>query len=215
MTCHAETSYAENAKELSQLAHSYILTHLDKQLKHPSISMTQLSVVAGKPKCETPIQIHFNGAQRVGNVNLTLSCEKPRWQQYVSARITGELPVVVSKTDLLPGQPITANDIQLEWRANNQINNNHLTQLASLTNTSARQFIAAGTAIMVNQIKASVLVHKNDQVNIVASDGNIRVEMAGIALEDGEMGKQIRVQNTTSNKIIKAFVSGADTVSVE
>lgn len=215
VVCYITIAHAENSKELSQLAHDYILTHLDAQLKQPNIDMTPLSVVAGKPKCEAPIQIHFNGALRVGNVNLTLSCEKPRWQQYVSARITGLLPVVVSKIDLLPGQPITANDIELAWRANNQINNNHLRQLASLTNTSARQFIASGTAITTNQIKASILVHKNDQVNIIASDGSIHVEMAGVALDDGEMGKQIRVQNITSNKIIKAFVSGVDTVRVD
>jgi flagella basal body P-ring formation protein FlgA len=210
----ASTSWAESADELSALAHSYILTHLEPQLKQPQVSVTPLSVTAKKPNCETSPQISYNTKQRIGNVTLTISCSKPAWRQYISAKITGLLPVVVAQQDLLAGQAITPDSVQLEWRTNAQVSANHLRELTNITHKSLRQFIAKGTALQQQHLKDALIIQKNDLVKIISADPRFRIEMSGMALETGALGQAIRVKNLSSGKIVKAYIESADTVSV-
>jgi flagellar basal body P-ring formation protein FlgA len=207
-------SRAESHLELMQLAQGYILTHLDPQLKQPQVRITPLSVAAKKPNCETPPQINFNTKQRVGNVSLTISCTSPQWRQYVNTKVTGLLPVVVAIQDLMAGQALDASMLAMSWRLNSQVTPNHLRQLDGLEHKAMRQFIAKGTALQHNHLTNRTLIHKNDLVNIVSADPRFRIEMKGIALESGSLGQAIRVKNQSSNKIIKAYIESADTVSV-
>lgn len=196
------------------MAQDYILTHLEPQLKQAQVSVTPLSATAKKPHCETPPQISYNTKQRVGNVTLTISCSNPTWRQYVNAKITGLLPVIVAQQDLLAGQPITPDSVQQEWRANAQVTPNHLRELNSIQHKSLRQFMAKGTALQQQHLKDTLLIQKNDLVKIISADPRFRIEMSGMALESGAFGQAIRVKNLSSGKIVKAYIESADTVSV-
>lgn len=208
------TVLAESADELMQAAKAYILTHLEPELKQPKVIISPLSSTAKKPSCEKPLIITYNGKQRVGNITITLSCEQPVWRQYISAKVTGLLPVLVAQQDLNAGQSIDESMIRLEWRANAQVTPNHLRDLTSLAHKSTRQFIAQGSLLQYQHLKDSVMINKNDLVKIISADPRFRIEMNGMALEAGTMGQAIRVKNLSSGKIIKAYVESADSVNV-
>lgn len=207
-------AHSESADELMTLAKDYILTHLDPQLKQPQVSITPLSHIAQKPKCEKPPQITFNSKQRVGNITITVSCVQPNWRQYVNGKVSGLLPVVVAAQDLSAGQALDQSQLKLDWRANSQVTNNHLRDLTSTEHKSVRQFIAKGTALQQHHLKDTVLIQKNDLVKIVSSDPRFHIEMSGMALEAGGIGQAIRVKNLSSGKTVKAYIESADTVSV-
>jgi flagella basal body P-ring formation protein FlgA len=209
-----QTADAETPQEMTRIAHEYMLTHLDPLLRNPSLSLTPLSATAKTPTCQQPIQIRWNSGRKTGNINLTLSCPNPKWQRYVNAKISGELPVVITNNDLPAGSNITASDVHIGWLPDSQIRQNQLTSLTDIENLSTRQFIGAGSALSSNQVRARILVHKGDQVRIIAGDNEVAIEVAGTALESGEKGKQIRVQNLSSQKIIKGKILSADSVIV-
>ncbi len=125
-------AHSESADELMMLAKAYILAHLDPQLKQPQVSITPLSSAAQKPNCEKPPQITYNTKQRVGNVTLTISCNQPAWRQYVNAKVTGLLPVIVAVQDLSAGQAIDEHQLTVDWRPNAQVTNNHLINLGAI-----------------------------------------------------------------------------------
>lgn len=205
---------AETAEEMTKLAHTHILTQLDKNLRDPIIALVPLSTTAKTPTCQQPIAIRWNSGKKTGNITLTLICAQPKWQRYVSAKISGKLPVLVTKHDLARETKITKDDLHIDWRPDTQVNYNALTNLDDIANLSTRQFIAAGSILTSNQVSASILIHKGDSVRILAIGAGINIEMMGTALDSGEKDKQIRVKNHNSGKIIKGKVYAADTVIV-
>jgi flagella basal body P-ring formation protein FlgA len=206
--------HAETTEEMMQLAQSYILKHLDAQIHNPTISLTPLSATAHTPKCEQPIKIRWNSGQKTGNINLALNCAQPKWQRYINAKISGELPIVMAKKDITSDTDLSLDDVYIGWLADTQVRKNHLSELSDIEMLSTRQFISAGTPLSSNQVRARLLIHKGDQVRILAGNANIMIEMQGKALESGEKNKQIRVQNSTSGKIIKGKIISADSVIV-
>jgi flagella basal body P-ring formation protein FlgA len=205
---------AETAQEMTELAHHHILTNLDHNLRDPVISLAPLSVTAKTPTCQHPIAVRWNGGKKTGNINLTLICTQPKWQRYVSAKISGKLPVVVTNHDLARETKISKEDVHIDWLPDTQVKYNALTRIEDIVNLSTRQFISAGNILTSNQVSASTLIHKGDSVRILAIGAGINIEMTGTALDSGEKDKQIRVQNHNSGKIIKGKVYAADTVIV-
>lgn len=205
---------AETPQEMTQLARNYLLKHLDPQLHNPIVALTPLSATAQTPTCQHAPHIRWNSGQKTGNINLSLICTQPKWQRYLNAKISGELPVVITNKDIPLGASITPADVNLTWLPDAQVKHTHLHNIADINNISARQFIGAGTALSNNQIRASQLIKKGDQVRIIVSTDQVAIEMLGIALESGEKGKQIRVQNQSSGKIIKGNILSADSILV-
>lgn len=197
-----------------QIAQSYILKHLDPKLHNPTLSLTPLSATAQTPECQHPPQVRWNSGQKTGNISLSIICTQPKWQRYVNAKLSGELPVVMTNKDLALGAKITAADVYIAWLPDTQVRNNHLTSLSDIENLSTRQFVSAGSTLSNNQVRASLLIHKGDQIRIIAISERINIEMPGTALESGEKGKSIRVQNQSSGKIIKGNILSADSVVV-
>jgi len=70
----------------------------------------------------------------------------------------------------------------------------------------ASRNLRINTFITENLTNQPTLVKKGDLVLITASSGSIIVRMNGVALEDGSKGQQIRVKNTSSERIIYAKV---------
>jgi flagella basal body P-ring formation protein FlgA len=58
------------------------------------------------------------------------------------------------------------------------------------------------------------MVCKGDKVTISANQSNLTISTSGIALEDGNMGDSIRVENSSSGKVLRARVSGVESVEV-
>lgn len=206
--------YAEDANALMAQAHDFILTHLPEQLKSPQVTISSLPKATQKPTCQQPLKTAYHGRQRLGNINIVITCSQPYWQQYVHAQLSGKLPAYVAIRDIMVNEPITANNVKQTWIPYNQLSSQHISQFSALEHKSSRQFIATGSIIRSNHLKPSLVIHINDLVNIVSDDPRIHIEMRGIALESGSIGQAIRVKNSSSNKIIKAYIQSADTVVV-
>ena len=57
------------------------------------------------------------------------------------------------------------------------------------------------------------LIAKDDTVMITSQSSIMSVSTLGTALQNGKKGRQIRVKNNRSGKIIKAYVTGIGKVS--
>ncbi len=60
-----------------------------------------------------------------------------------------------------------------------------------------------------------LLVHRGDLVTIVFRTDNLELTAQGNALEDGAAGALVRIENTKSNRVIDAAVTGQDMVMVQ
>jgi len=78
----------------------------------------------------------------------------------------------------------------------------------------SKKALAGNTVINSHHILPPLLVRKGDHVMIEARKGAMSVKMPGEALNDGREGRQIRVKNSRSQRIIKARVVAAGIVRV-
>ena len=64
-------------------------------------------------------------------------------------------------------------------------------------------------------LQPAVLIHRGQQVTVLASTSGISVKAEAIALSDGSANSRIRVRNTSTAKEIEGVVDSASTVRVE
>jgi flagella basal body P-ring formation protein FlgA len=61
---------------------------------------------------------------------------------------------------------------------------------------------------------ADVIVHRGQDITLVASSGTFEVRAAGRALADAAAGTRLRVQNLSSMKVVEGMVESSDVVRV-
>ncbi len=84
-----------------------------------------------------------------------------------------------------------------------------------LVGMSVQRALSAGEPVRANDIRPPVLVQKNRQVLVTLETQTMILTVQGRALDDGAMGDIIRIQNTESNNVIEAIVTGDARARVE
>lgn len=145
-------------------------------------------------------------------VTVQLKCnDSISWSQYVHVRIEEMLPMVVASTSIARGEIISKNAIQVEYRPKQYIRANYYEIIDPLIGSRSKRTISEGMPITSAQI---CMVCKGDKVTISANQSNLSIKTSGLALEDGNLGELIRVENVNSGKVLRVRVSGVESVEV-
>jgi flagella basal body P-ring formation protein FlgA len=206
--------HTESPEDFMSMAESFLIQHTDKGLRNPNIIITPLPSSAKKADCSHQPQVRRSSQNTLGKVTLVISCQTPKWQQYVSAQVDGELAVIAAKIDIPANTPITPAVMTQSWIPANTLRPHYVTKTQDIGERSAKRFIAAGTILADNMLKTTQLIQKGQEVKIIAQQGGIYIEMRGTALEAGEAGKLIKIQNISSGKTLQAKVIDNQSVSV-
>lgn len=166
--------------------------------------------------CSRPLQMQLAGQnpRPVGRVTVVVACAQPEWRIRVPARVAVHAPVVVAATPLAARTRLDKSHLKLEDRDISTLHAGMFTDIASLIGAELRYPLAAGRVITPAQIVPDYPVHKNGRVRIVSGGSGYRVEVAGVALENGGKGERIRVRNLRSGRVLEGRVIGRDQVQV-
>jgi flagella basal body P-ring formation protein FlgA len=66
--------------------------------------------------------------------------------------------------------------------------------------------VAAGEPLSVDALAPALLIHRGQQVVLVARSPRVEVRMTGVALADARAADHIRVQNLSSQRIVEGIV---------
>ena len=141
--------------------------------------------------------------------------EGPSAKRY---RVTGrlfkiaEVPVLVR--GMLPGEIITAADIQWIKIRTARLGVNTILNANSLIGKAPRRGLRAGLPVRVTDVRRPILVPRGGLVTMILRKPSLMLTAQGKALENGSNGDTIRVNNTQSNKVVEAVVIGVGKVSV-
>jgi flagella basal body P-ring formation protein FlgA len=174
------------------------------------------------PQCANPLTYQFHGQHpNDGNVTglrqvtLKATCpDEAGWSIYVRARLEHFRHVAVSNRDIARGERLAIGDIRLERRSTTGLGATVISELEPIVGMLAKRSLRANSIIRRSGLIQPRAVHKGDQVAIRAIDGAIAVVSSGVALGSGRIGEQIRIQNSRSDRIIKARVTGPGEVQV-
>ncbi|MCL9685608.1 flagellar basal body P-ring formation chaperone FlgA [Legionella maioricensis] len=140
--------------------------------------------------------------------------EDNHWVLYVPITITVLKTVLVSKNMLVKGTQVKEEDIYQTEMDTQRLKLGYFTEKNELIGLVCKHDIAADSPFNPYNIELAKLIHKGEEVTIVANNNNLTVSMPGIALNEGALGDTVKVKNRTSKRIIEAQVAGEKRVKV-
>lgn len=155
-------------------------------------------------------------AQPVGRVTVRVSCEgSTPWTVFVPAQVRIFRPVVVVKTALRRDSIIGAGDVALVEQDVSLLNRGYVTEVEQVIGRKLTRATRTDQVLTPAMLQLAEAVRRGDQVVISARSGGINVRMQGEALSGGTLDQQISVRNLTSQRVIRARVTGPGQVEVE
>ena len=134
------------------------------------------------------------------------------WAIFVPLEIKRFQQVVVAAHNLARNTAIGIQDIRLKEVALNRPSNYWFNETEMVLGMVTKRNLRVDQPLSTNDLRKPKLVKKGDSVVISATSGSITVRMQGTALSDGFRDQQIRVKNSSSERTIKAIVTGQGTV---
>lgn len=151
---------------------------------------------------------------QAGTVGVRCSGEAP-WTVYVRMETTLKTEMVVAGRSLRRGQRLAAADLRTATRDARRVRGEFYRDAGDLVGQEVRRSLREGVAVTGNHVQPPTLVERNDRVTIAAGRGDaIQISSRGRALEHGQKGDRIRVENLDSGREIQARVVGEGQVRV-
>ena len=168
------------------------------------------------PRCSQPLAAFLNpGADvnRITTVGVRCQGEKP-WKVYVPVSVVATADVAVATRHLPRGSVITADSLRLERREVTRMRSGYFGSIEAALGLRVRQSILKGRALTPGQLEADHVVRRGQSVTLVVASGGLKLNMAGKALIDGALGQRIRVENSSSGRVVEGIVRSHEHVEI-
>jgi flagellar basal body P-ring formation protein FlgA len=137
-----------------------------------------------------------------------------QWTLYVPVSVEVEIPVLVLRRALARRARVEPIDVEIQLRRLPGTASNFISDIGNLRGQRLKRSLPAGSALTVDALAPEVLVHRGQQVTLIAASGPIEIRAQGHALAEGGASDRIRVQNLSSLKVVEGVIENATTVRV-
>ena len=158
--------------------------------------------------CDRPLTGFLTDASLLrAQTAVAVRCEgSVRWTIYTSVNVESQAAVLVARRALARYAEITAADFQLESRRVPGMISAYVTDASALSGQRLSRPVAAGEPLSQESLAPANLIHRGQEVVLLARSGSLEVRVAGIALADGRASDRIRVQNVSSQRVVEGVV---------
>lgn len=175
---------------------------------------------------DIPVHVAAEAPMQVEVRSLNYDRRSNRFQAKIAALGESSKPVTISGRvepmvlvptmirHAMPGQVISASDIEWLRVPTRAVNMSTITREEDLVGMSVRRTIPAKLAIRSTDLQPNWMIEKRELVTIYLKMGSLTLTARGQALQRGAKGDVIRVRNVQSKKVIEGKVISADTVIV-
>lgn len=168
------------------------------------------------PACSTPllaeVRSHNPNGGRV-TVRVTCQGESP-WTRHIAATVDIFQQVVVASTSLSRGTRLALTDLMLEEQNVSQLRGRVYSSTDLLIDMELQRSLTAGTPLTDALIQEPVLIQRGETVVLTATRGSVSIRQTATAMQDGRKGQQISVRNNSSERTIRAVVTGTGEADV-
>ena len=189
---------------------------IGQNLINPKISIQPLGERTRLPACATPVQIQLPqaGRRQTGRFTALVRCQNPHWKVFISYRISGQRPVMVSTTLIPRMATIKAGMVSQRLVDARQAPRQAATRPEEVVGKRARRAIAAGQIITAQMLLPPYWVFRNKPVILMTRIGAIEIRTKGIALRDAVENEIVPVRNLRSGRKVRGVVVAPNTVLV-
>ena len=218
LSSHSSPWYEQLESSLKQ-ALSTQLIHMAQKMGitdyRYSIDLNYLDSRLNLIPCQIPLNIESPQPLELGRSHIKVACQDTTpWALNVPTDVNLFTHVVVLNQPISKDQIITEAQLNLQRQNLADLRNGYYLKKDQVIGKQSKRALAGQTVLNSYLINPALMIHKGDKVMIIASKGSMSVKMPGEALSDGREGRQIRVKNSRSERIIRATVVGPGEVLV-
>lgn len=201
---------------IEQVAYEYALKQAQASYDNPQIAMNSLDDRLRLQACGSPLDVFSSGGVvGLGNQTIGVKCNSPvAWTVYVPVKVKVMKSVVVASRPLSSNQLIGQSDIKLMQWDIGSLQHGYLNSTQLVIGQQLKYPVSMGSVIKPNSLQAQKIVHRGDQIMLVAMAGQMEVRMSGTALDDATLGERVKVKNSTSKRIVEGVVDAPGIVKV-
>lgn len=210
-------------KEMTGVIENYVLEQYPEWIgleikvdyKYADKVFDKLRALDNKVTLEIPEQ--YKNSRPVGNVIIPIivTSGKYKKQMFVRAKVEVFHDVAVVKNYIQRGSIITDEDVVIEQRDIAMVPQKFHDKLANVIGKEAKTSIPEKSTIYAWMIKEVPQVHRGDKVMIKIVGPNLMVKSEGTALEDGYIGKILKVKRKNVKNPLEGVLVSANEVEVK
>lgn len=211
----------EDNQQLHAQAQQYLQSALANEYVGVEPQNVKVAVANIDPRlrlshCDTPVSHAIASPQPYGNnISLKVQCTgSSPWNIYLSAKVETIAAVAVISRSMNRGEVVGPADVELVQMNTAQAGFGYLSELEQVVGMELKRRLQAGTSLRLAHVTTPEVVKKGDKVLLEAARGGISVVTNAKALAAGQVGDQIRVVNSKSNREVDAVVVGPGRVQV-
>lgn len=199
---------------ISAAAESAVRAQAGAAAKLLSLQAAPLDARLRVGACDRPLTAFLTDSSLLrAQTTVGVRCEgSVRWTIYTSVSVESQAAVLVARRALARNADISAADFQVQSRRVPGIVSAYVTDAGALTGQRLSRPVAAGEPLSFEALAPANLVHRGQQVVLVAHAGTLEVRMNAIALADGRASERIRVQNVSSQRVVEGVVRSENLV---
>ncbi|MGE0115397.1 MAG: flagellar basal body P-ring formation chaperone FlgA [Steroidobacteraceae bacterium] len=167
--------------------------------------------------CPTPLEAFLPSGASIGSrVTIGVRCTQgTQWTVYVPVSIESEAPSLILNKALARNAAVTAQDVEIRVQRLPGLGSTNLRSVAELDGKRLKRDLPAGTILNPAMLQPEILIHRGQQVTVVAKMAGIEVRSQAVALGDGSINSRIRVKNLNSAKVVEGLVDNSNMVRVD
>jgi flagella basal body P-ring formation protein FlgA len=207
---------ADLAARVEAAARQFVLEQAStKGLADAVVELKLATGPAPLPTCRDAVTVDALETRSITRMRFAAVCTGAEgWQREWIVRAELTAKVVVAAADVRANQALAESDLALERRRVMDLADALPDTEAAVGKASSRA-LRSGQLVSARWLAAPLLVRRGESVTILARNGGIEVQAAGVALEPGRLLEVVRVRNATTAKVIRARVIEAGTVEPE
>jgi flagella basal body P-ring formation protein FlgA len=197
-----------STRVIGQAAEQALRAQAGSSAAQLSLTVAPLDPRLRLPNCDQPLQAFITGDGQVRHqTTVGVRCAGTvRWTIYTSVTVESSIPVLIARYALPRDAMLTAADFDLQTRRVPGLASDYPVNANALVGQRLRMPLNAGEPLIRDVLAPAPLVHRGQQVVILARASGIEVRMMGVALSDGRISDHIRVQNLSSQRVVEAIV---------
>jgi flagellar basal body P-ring formation protein FlgA len=206
----------ESIAAIEAAAHSYVRSLLPPGGAETQITVQPLDRRLRLAQCGSALTARLPvGAGLTARATVGVTCAGPtHWSVYVPVVVESRISVLVLRHAVARDARLTADDVAVETRRTAGTAAAYLDAASELTGRTVRRPLPIGTALTVDMFAADTVIHRGQEVTLVAGAGPIEIRATGRAMMDAPAGARIQVQNLSSLTVVEGVVESADVVRV-
>jgi flagella basal body P-ring formation protein FlgA len=206
----------ESIDSMRATAESFVRSQLPRDASVADVTAGSLDHRLRLARCKGGLHAQLPpGATLQARSMVAIACKGPvLWTVYVSVTVESRISVLVLKHPVARDARLTIADVTVETRKVTGLTTAFLTDAKDLESRSVERPLPMGTTLTADMLKPDLVIRHGQDVTLVASAGGIEVRASGRALADGAAGTRLKVQNSSSLKVVEGVVEGPDLVRV-